>query len=283
MSVLGPAVAGRWYPAHRAELISLVDGLLSAADARSASPRGGSLAVIAPHAGLAYSGAVAAGAIRAIAGAGVDRLVVIGPSHHFAFAGAAVPSAAAAYRTPLGDLPIDADAVALLRRCHVVQASDRFFEPEHALEAELPFVQRSFPSPPAIVPVLCGPSLTEADAAQVAEAIAPLMDARTRLVVSSDFTHYGPRFDYVPFTDDLPARLEALDRGAIRAIEAGDGAAFAGYVEATGATICGRRAIDVLLRLDVGRRGGRLAEYDTSGRITASWDHSVSYASIGFP
>jgi AmmeMemoRadiSam system protein B len=281
--VLGPAVAGRWYPLRRGDLARMVDGLLDEAGARSGAPAGGSRAAIAPHAGFAYSGAVAAAALRSIADADVDRIVLLGPSHYFGFAGAAVPDRAEAYRTPLGDAPIDLAAVASLRESASFRADDRLFEPEHALESELPFLQRLLGGRLAVVPVLLGGGATREEAARVAAAIAPLLGSGTRLVVSSDFTHYGPRFGYVPFDDEVPSRLRDLDLGAVRAIEAGDAAAFARYVDATGATICGRRAIDVLLRLPWAATGGTLLEYDTSGRMTGQWDHSVSYAAVAFP
>lgn len=281
-SILGPAVAGTWYPARREELASLVDGLLDGAARRGGAGAGSARAAIAPHAGFAYSGAVAAAALRSIAGDGVRRIVLIGPSHYFGFPGAAVPDRAEVCRTPLGDAPIDRAAVAALRDSPVVRADDRLFEPEHALESELPFVQRLLGPDVAVVPLLLGGGCTREEAARVATAVASLLDASTRLVVSSDFTHYGPRFGYVPFEDDVPARLRELDLGAVRAIEAGDAAAFGRYVDATGATICGRRAIDVLLRLPPASRGGTLLEYDTSGRMTGMWDHSVSYAAVAF-
>jgi hypothetical protein len=281
--VLGPAVAGSWYPAHRDELASMVDRLLGDADARSGAPAGGARAAIAPHAGFVYSGAVAAAALRSIANAGVDRVILLGPSHYFGFAGAAVPRRAEVYRTPLGDAPIDLAAVAWLAEARGFHADDRLFEPEHALESELPFLQRLFGAGISVVPVLLGGGATRQDAALVAEALTRLLEPGTRVVVSSDFTHYGPRFGYVPFEKDVPVRLRDLDLGAVRAIEAGEAAAFARYVDATAATICGRRAIDVLLRLPWATTGGTLLEYDTSGRLTGRWDHSVSYAAVAFP
>jgi AmmeMemoRadiSam system protein B len=117
----------------------------------------------------------------------------------------------------------------------------------------------------------------------VAEALAPRWNASTLFIVSSDFTHFGPRFGFVPFYDDVPARIRELDHRAVAAIEAGDAEGFARYVETTGATICGHRAIDVLLTLMGGAPGGKLLEYDTSGRMTGTWDHSVSYASMAVP
>jgi AmmeMemoRadiSam system protein B len=279
-TTLLPAVAGRWYPKERDALAGLVDRLLSEARTRRTEPPVPVTALIAPHAGFAYSGAVAASAFAPLAGRRFDRVVVIGPSHYFGFSGAAVPDAGtAAYRTPLGDVPLDRDAVAALARAPGVQAGDTFFEPEHALESELPFLQRVLHEGVPVLPVLMGGGASGDDAARVAEAIEPLRTAGTLVVVSSDFTHFGPRFGYVPFTDDVPRRLRELDLSAVGAIEAGDADAFATLVRTTGATICGHRAIEVLLRLS-SPGAARLCEYDTSGRMTGAWDHSVSYAAI---
>lgn len=282
-SVLLPAVAGAWYPSGRDELAGLVDRLLDDAGERGSAPGGLPAALIAPHAGFAYSGAVAASAFRRVAGGRFDRIVLLGPSHHFGFRGAAVPDAAVAQRTPLGDVPFDAKALDALRRSGVVRADDRAFEPEHALESEIPFLQRVIGSGVPIVPILLGGGATTEDAERLAADLAPWVSATTLVVVSSDFTHYGPRFGYVPFAERVPERLRELDLGAAAAISAGDAPAFARYADRTGATICGRRAIEVLLRLPAGSRGGALVEYDTSGRMTGDFGHSVSYASLVFP
>jgi AmmeMemoRadiSam system protein B len=281
--VLGPAVAGSWYPGDGKELAGLVDGLLDSAAARAAAPPRAVAALIVPHAGFVYSGAVAASAFAKLRGGVFDRVVLLGPSHYFGFHGAAVPDAATAYRTPLGDVPIDVLSVSALRALPSFRADDRVFEPEHALEAQLPFLQRVLASGVPVVPVLLGGRSTHADARRVADALAPFWNASSLFVVSSDFTHFGPRFGYVPFDDDVPARIRELDLRAVAAIEAGDAAAFARYVETTGATICGHRAIDVLLLLPGAAGGATLLEYDTSGRMTGSWDHSVSYAAIVLP
>jgi len=282
-SALGPAVAGSWYPEGRDQLAQLVDSLLDSAAARATAAPAPVAALIVPHAGFAYSGAVAASAFARIRRASFDRIIVLGPSHYFGFRGAAIPDEASVYRTPLGDVPIDAAGVSALRDAGGFLADDRMFEPEHAIEAELPFIQRLLESDVPIVPVLLGGRAGRDDAAHVARSLAPLVTASTLVIVSSDFTHFGTRFGYTPFADDLPARIHALDFGAIGAIENGDAAAFSRYVETTGATICGHRAIDVLLRMPETAAGGKLLEYDTSGRMTAIWDHSVSYASLAFP
>jgi AmmeMemoRadiSam system protein B len=282
-AVLGPAVAGSWYPRSRDELAGAVDALVESAAARVPPATGPVAALVVPHAGFVYSGAVAASAFSRLVGRAFDRIVLIGPSHHFAFEGAAIPDAATAYRTPLGELPIDREAVLALHDATGFRADDRVFEPEHALEAELPFLQRVLPDDVPIVPVLLGGGATHDDAERAAEALAPWVHASTLVVVSSDFTHFGPRFGFVPFGDDLPKRIRDLDLGAIAAIEAGDAARFARYVETTGATICGHRAIDILLLLQGEAPGAKLLEHDMSGRMTGTWDHSVSYAAIAVP
>ena len=283
MSVLEPAVAGSWYPARRDELASLVDRLIDEAGQRVRPPRGSASAVIAPHAGYAYSGAVAASAFSTLAARRPSRAILLGPSHHFGFSGAAIPDAAVAQRTPLGEMPLDLATLARLREAPAFRADDRVFEPEHALEAEVPFLQRLFGPDLPLVPVILGGGVSAEEVERIAAALAPIVDDDTIVVVSSDFTHYGPRFSYVPFVEDVPERLRTLDLSAISEIARGDAAGFTKVVAATGATICGRRAIDVLLRLPIGRGGGSLLEYDTSGRMTGSWDHSVSYASVAFP
>jgi AmmeMemoRadiSam system protein B len=108
------------------------------------------------------------------------------------------------------------------------------------------------------------------------------VDPETLVVVSTDFTHYGPRFSFVPFEEDVPERIRQLDMGAVDRILASDRRGFESYVKDTGATICGHRAIDVLLSLLPGDLETALVAYDTSGRITNDWDHSVSYASLVF-
>jgi AmmeMemoRadiSam system protein B len=278
--VLGPAVAGSWYPQGRDALAGVVDELLDNAAVRAADRTDRVRAIIAPHAGFVYSGAVAASAFHTLHGKSFDRIVLLGPSHYFGFHGAAVPDAATALRTPLGDLPIDRDAVSVLRRSGGFRADDGMFQPEHALEAEVPFLQRVLGTDTPVTPVLLGGRATLDDARRAADAIEPLLLGSTLVIVSSDFTHFGPRFDFVPFQDDVPAKIRELDLGAVAAITSGDAAAFARYVDATGATICGHRAIDVLMHLPDAAAGARLLEYDTSGRMTGTWDHSVSYAAI---
>ncbi len=280
---LGPAVAGRWYPASPSALAAEVDRLVAAAPAASdriSALPGALRAVIAPHAGYVYSGEIAARALAPFGGERFDRVLLLGPSHYHRFQGAMIPEASH-FATPLGAVPVDAAALASLRGRAGIGVSDLPFRPEHALESEIPFLQRLLAPGWKVVPVLVGTSCTEAEVSRIAEALAGLLDPGTLVVVSSDFTHYGDAFGYVPFRDRVRERLEELDLGAAGKIEAGDAAGFDRYCDETGATICGRKSIAVLLRFPAAGRRGVLLGYDTSGRMTGDWSHTVSYAALG--
>lgn len=277
---IGPNVAGTWYDRDGNELKRDIDALLADRGEGSEVLPDSVLALVAPHAGLMYSGAVAASGFRLLTRPR-RRVILIGPSHYVGFKGAVLPEAES-YRTPLGDVPLDTAAIAGVSAQPAMQLNDQPFRREHSLEAEIPFLQRALPGDWLLLPVLIGGHTTPGDAQRVANALAPLMSDDSLLVVSSDFTHYGASFDYVPFHDDVSDRIRELDMGAVELILGRDAIGFAEYVGRTGATICGRNAIDVLLRLLPDNTDGELVEYDTSGRMTSTWDHSVSYASLAF-
>ncbi len=279
---LGPTVAGSWYPGQRASLERQIDALLSTAVGEDVTPPNDrTVAIIVPHAGLIYSGAVAARGFSQVKDLSYERVLLLGPSHHAFFQGAAVPGASC-YATPLGRVPLDREAIAELEEKPGIESDDRPFLPEHCLEMEIPFLQRALVPGWRLVPLLIGGGSSPAGCDLVAKALQPLIDDKTLVVVSTDFTHYGPRFSYVPFTTDVPGRLRELDMGAVEKILLLDRAGFTEYVKRTGATICGRNAIEILLRILPQPIESSLVDYDTSGNITGDWDHSVSYASLEF-
>src|SRR5207247_9584963 len=187
-----------------------VEGLLAAAG----SPGRGAGAVAAPPAAYECSGPTAARAFAA-AGAGVRRAIVLAPSHFAGFRGAALLPMRG-YRTPLGVVPIDAEATAALARAPLVRPNPAVFMREHALEIQLPLLQGLAPEC-TLVPLLVG-SLEPGDAAALAAALRSLLEPGTLLVASPDLTHSGRRFDYLPVppTDAsaVPAPVPRLAEGA---------------------------------------------------------------------
>jgi AmmeMemoRadiSam system protein B len=183
MQIKPPAVAGLFYPADPDELRDTLRNLFTHADAASAErPH----ALIAPHAGYQYSGPIAANAYATLVpwADDIHRVVVLAPSHRVPFRGIAA-SSADAFRTPLGDIPVDRSAVDRLLDDPAVQALDLAFADEHALEVQLPFLQ-SVLSDFTLVPLIVG----EADSADVTRVIEAVWQPDTLIVVSSDLSHY---------------------------------------------------------------------------------------------
>ncbi len=276
-------LAGTWYAAGERRLRQQVDELLAAAaqPAAASEPLSG---LVVPHAGYVYSGRAAAVGYACLASTSYRRAVILAPSHFAAFHGAALLDVDA-FETPLGAVPVDGEGLTAVLDQPLFRADPEPYRQEHSLEIQLPFLQRVLPGAP-VVPVLLG-SVADDDYAVVARALRQLASDDTIFIVSSDFVHYGWRFDYLPFPAEGPERvragLRALDMGAIERVCAGDAAGFRGYVAETGATICGRIPIGVFLTLHGQRSPGRLLTYYTSLDVTQDYEHCVSYASIAFP
>jgi AmmeMemoRadiSam system protein B len=194
-STLRPAaVAGSWYPGTAAALAREVDACLEAAGRQQAPGR--LVGLVSPHAGLVYSGPVAACGYSLLRGHGPTTVVLVGPSHHAAFDGVALQGSGA-WQTPLGRVPIDEEIAAAL----LAAAGSLVFEDagvhrdEHSLEMQLPFLQRLLPSL-RLVPLLMGgqsPDAVESLAAALGAALGAAPRARQLLLVaSSDLSHYEP-------------------------------------------------------------------------------------------
>lgn len=267
-----PAVAGSWYPDDPGELAALVDGYLAAADGSGCTEL--PLALVTPHAGYRYSGPTAGVALGQVRGCNVRRVWLLGPSHRLSYPGAAVFQSDA-FRTPLGDLPVDVAASERLAARPGFRALPSGDRGEHSIEMQLPVLQRALGTF-EIVPILMGRIDAQA-AREIASAIRPELGPGDVVVVSSDFTHYGPDFDYVPFRDDVPAGLDALDHGAWDHLAKPDVDALGEYLDRTDATICGRAGLMVLAALVPPGTVGKELSYTTSGAITGDWRSSVSY------
>ncbi len=274
--------AGSWYPGQATALTKEVDKLL--ADATPRSLAGQPLAVISPHAGYRYSAPVAAAAYATLRGHTYDRVVVLAFSHRAAgqYHGVDVPRELTAYDTPLGAVPLDRAACDLLLQNPLFTSKPPRDRREHSLELQLPFLQRVLKEF-RLVPLLVG-QLTDDECARAAQALLPLVDENTLLVASTDFTHYGPNFGYVPLTDDVPKGIRDLAEKAAGPILRCDYDGFVEHLAKTQDTICGRGPVRLLLRILAmrgGARGVRTA-YDTSGQMTGDWTNSVTYQSFVF-
>jgi AmmeMemoRadiSam system protein B/AmmeMemoRadiSam system protein A len=258
MSVRPPSVAGFFYPADAGELARAVDGYLSDVSdpAQSPAPK----AIIVPHAGYIYSAPVAApayAAMRAAAGR-ICRVVLMGPAHRVAVRGIAAPRSSA-FRTPLGDVPLDRAAIDGVADLPQVELRDDAHRDEHALEVQLPFLQRVL-GPFALVPLVVG-GASPGEAAEVLERL--WGGPETLIVISSDLSHFH---DY--------AAAQRMDTRAAEAIESLD---LDGLDENQA---CGR--LPILGLLTAARRCGLTVErldLRNSGDTAGSRDRVVGYGS----
>lgn len=184
MTVRPAAVAGLFYDAEPALLRKHVDRLLAGApDAMAPLPR----ALIVPHAGYLYSGETAAAAYARLGPLRdrIRRVVLFGPAHRVYLEGMAVPSVDA-FRTPLGDIPLDSSGREQLLQLPAVKVSDEAHELEHSLEVQLPFLQRVLEDF-ELLPVVVGRCPPQ----QVAAALDAVWgDAESLVLVSTDLSHF---------------------------------------------------------------------------------------------
>jgi AmmeMemoRadiSam system protein B len=185
-SIRPAAVAGSWYPGQGGALAREVDGYL---DEAAGPPEGDLVAIIAPHAGLMYSGAVAAHAHGALRGLSFDVAVLVGPSHYMGFDGVAVTDEDA-FASPLGLVPVEQQVTAALcAASDLIHRRPAAHAREHSLEMQLPFLARVQPGTP-IVPVLMG-FQTRDTVIRVSDALAAtLAGRRALLIASTDLSHY---------------------------------------------------------------------------------------------
>ncbi|MEW6027084.1 MAG: AmmeMemoRadiSam system protein B [Planctomycetota bacterium] len=277
MNVRESVLAGSWYQANPDTLRKEINKYLSNVKLPADAPNEVS-ALVSPHAGHQYSGQAAAYGYSLLKGKSFKRVIIMGPSHRVGFEGVSV-SKATHYETPLGKVPLDRTACDKLIQSKLFSYQATADKMEHSLEIQLPFLQVVLEDGYKIVPLVVG----EVDNYQeTAKAIKGIIDDQTLVIASSDFTHYGDDFGYVPFTDNIKENLKKLDGEAIEQIISRSPDGFQRYIKSTGATVCGYKPIILLLYILGGENKATLLNYYTSGDLTGDYLHCVSYASIAF-
>jgi len=311
--------ANSWYSGSQSRLDKQLKGWLDAVQTTGefSPPIKGCKAIIGPHAGYDYSGPTAAWAYKSIDTTGIKRVFLLGPSHHVYLDGCAL-TPFAKYATPLGDLPVDAETTAELKATgKFSNMSTRTDENEHSIELHLPYVRKAFEGCDIkVVPVLVG-AINEKKEAEFGRILAPYLEKEdTMFVVSSDFCHWGERFDFTFYYPSAPSptaslrlqddadiprdgqpiheSISRLDHEAIDLLTLPTPSSsakqahssFASYLRRTGNTICGRHPIGVLLdALAALEEDGKhkasikFVKYAQSSACKHVEDSSVSYAS----
>jgi MEMO1 family protein len=275
MAVRPAAVAGAWYPGTRDALAREVDGYL---DAAAEGPRGRITAIIAPHAGIMFSGPVAAFSYKAAAREAFDVVVLAGPSHFVPFDGIALYPGGA-FASPLGLAPVNAEIALRLAAFPGIEPMPAAHAREHSLEMQLPFVRRLLPDA-SIVPLLMGFQSREAIEQLATALAASLAGTRSLIVASTDLSHY--------FDARTAAALDARVHDRVAAFDPEGLIALAGeYPEHERGRYVGcgiGPAISVMLAARaLGARDARVLKYAHSGEVSGDYDGVVGYmaAAIG--
>ena len=262
------AVAGSWYPGTAAALGAAVDGHLANADRDARDVAGTLAALICPHAGLIYSGPVAAYAYRLLRTRTFDVAILVGPSHFVGFDGVSIyPSGG--FETPYGVASIDQQAAtALLSASPIVREHPAAHAREHSLEMQLPFLKRLAPAA-AIVPLLMG--YQTADTAHaLGDALAAVVRGRNALLIAStDLSHYHDA-----------ATASRLDRVVLDCVERFDADALQAALADNPEHACGGGPTVAVMRAArlAGARDAAVLRYADSGDVSGDKSAVVGYA-----
>ena len=267
-------IAGTWYPALAEDLARLVDGYLAAAAPELPPLEGEAVGLVSPHAGIVYSGPVAGYAFAAVQRRSPEVVAVLSPMH-YPYPQPLLTTGHAAYATPLGSVPVaqeemEAWSEGIRRRLSVAPQAVKN-DPEHALEMELPFLQRALARPFRLLPLMMR-DYSPATCQAVGEALAEVLAGRDALIVaSSDLSHYYPEPVARELDTAMLAHIAALDPRAVLRADA-TGEAFA----------CGAGPIAAMLWASkaLGAQRGVVLKRASSGDVTGDYQSVVGYGAV---
>jgi MEMO1 family protein len=270
-------LAGSWYPGDKAGLSRMLDGFFTEAPDGPADADIG--VIVSPHAGYAFSGAVAAHGFKTAMPQKIATVIILAPTHHYSFAGASV-WAEGSWATPLGSVAVDtelagkilaADGLFSLRRDVFDGKPGR---PENSVETQVPFIQKAVPQA-KIVPIIMGYPPDIRTARAVADALVKAVGSRddVLLVVSVDQSHFHPL-----------AEARAIDARGLAVIGAMDiDGLWQGHRDGQ-MEVDGFHAVTagILYARARGYAQARVLKYGTSADTTADASSVVGYASVAF-
>ncbi|KAL6887683.1 UPF0103 domain-containing protein [Trichoderma longibrachiatum] len=310
--------AGSWYKDDPDELMQDLDKFLAKVPETvdgSPVPIPGARIIVAPHAGYFYSGETAAWAYSCLDLSKAKRVFLLGPSHTYGLSGCAVTKFKY-YATPFGNFTVDRDTIERVKEAgQMNDIPPRNDVAEHSLEMHLPYLykrcQQTFKSPedfPAVVPIIIG-SLSRSKEKEIGRLLLSyLKDEENAFIISSDFCHWGTRFDYAVYTPDgdigklttlyesspkptgppIYETIRLVDEAAMDAVKSGSHDAFVDNLRKTGNTVCGRHPIGVAMAAlelyaqelnDEDRSRFKIVKYARSSEVIWPDDSSVSYVS----
>ena len=274
-----PIVSGTFYPSGKTQLLKQIKDSYSSNLGPSSKEKADKVfAAVCPHAGYAYSSPCAAHCYNQIKNQKYDVFIILG-ANHAGFGGSCV--SLDDFATPLGIAKNDTEFTKKVMEKCSLKENKQAHSQEHSIEVQIPFLQEIYQDI-SIVPIIIE---FNSDYKKIARGLADVIKnsgKKVCIIASSDFTHYGISYGFVPFSDNVKEKLEEFDFRAILKILALDSESFLEYIEDTGATICGAYAIAVLIEICrlIGKKETKLMKYYTSGDVTEDYFSAVGYAGI---
>jgi AmmeMemoRadiSam system protein B len=263
-------IAGQWYPANPGYLADSVDEYIRAADVPQFS--GQVIGIIVPHAGHRYSGPVAGYAFATLRGLAPQLVAVVAPMH-YPYYQPLLTTAHSAYATPLGSIPVDQAALARLdaglRDELGFGLSPVRKDPEHALEIELPFLQRVLPEGFQLLPLMLRDQSQRVVRA-LGRVLGQVLQGRQALLVaSSDLSHFYTQAEANALDAEMLQRVATFDPDGVLSAEE-EGVGFA----------CGRAALAAVMwaAKDLGADRIQVLRHATSGDVSGDYTQVVGYA-----
>jgi hypothetical protein len=230
------------------------------------------IGLISPHAGYMYSGPVAANGFYKIAlGGKPDTIIILGPNHQ-GFGENISIMAEGKWKTPLGELEIDAEmAQDILKNSKIIKNDKKAHQYEHSIEVQLPFIQYIFGKDIKFVPICMTRQDINTDIEIAKSICSSVVDKNILIIASSDFTHYEPQ-EYA----------ENVDKQAINAILEFNPEKLYDMIYHQNLTMCGPGPITVMLIAceTLGSKKAELLKYATSGDVSGMYNQVVGYASL---
>ena len=266
-----------WYPQDKGSLVGLIKDSLSSKNIPNVR------SIIVPHAGYRFCSRTLGKVFGNInCGDFYDKAIVIGPSHTKRLDSFATVPSFNCYQTPLGECNNDYDTISNLSGSDCFEVDDSVHLQDHSIQSLIPYIQYCLPNS-TIVPIIIGSHPLDM-IEKISNEIKLNITQKTLLIISSDFTHYGERFNYTPFgmlNEECLKKIKSFDMQAINYVLDLDLNKYLNFISNHKNTICGRQAILIMLKILQGSGlSSSLCDYSNSCEVIKSSKNCVSYSGL---
>ncbi len=277
-----PIAAGSFYPSEKEELNRVIDEFLEKAHVEiSEAP----LAIVSPHAGYVFCGKVMAHVYKALSYAkDIETAIILGPNH---YGRGLISTCTGIWKLPNAELLTDDNFITVLMEKLPLEDNPEHHAWEHSIEVQLPWIARILGEKIKIVPISVNPAIFEKEemislGKAIYEACKEL-DKKVVVIASSDFTHYGAAYNYIPFTGSPSEILEKIKQTDMDLIEAIQELDTEKIIEiGSKSTVCGYGCIAAMVEYAklTGAKEAKLLDYTTSFDVSKTTDAIVAYAGV---